>query len=66
MVIALHGWMVRSDTLDGQSVPFYLQPSLGGPTTLRSFTDYRFRDDNMLVANACHHRLSARPPQTGR
>jgi hemolysin activation/secretion protein len=33
-------------------VPFYLQPSLGGPTTLRSFTDYRFRDDNMLVANA--------------
>ena len=52
MVIALHGWMVRSDTRDGQSVPFYLQPSLGGPTTLRSFTDYRFRDDNMLVANA--------------
>ena len=36
----------------GQSVPFYLQPSLGGVNTLRSFTDYRFRDDNMLVANA--------------
>jgi len=52
MVLALHGWMVRSDTRDGQSVPFYLQPSLGGPTTLRSYTDYRFRDDNMLVANA--------------
>ena len=33
-------------------VPFYLQPSLGGLNTLRSFTDYRFHDDNMLVANA--------------
>jgi outer membrane protein assembly factor BamA len=33
-------------------VPFYLQPSLGGLNTLRSYTDYRFHDDHMLVANA--------------
>jgi hypothetical protein len=25
---------------------------MGGVNTLRSFTDYRFRDDNMLVFNA--------------
>jgi outer membrane protein assembly factor BamA len=52
VVLALHGWLVRSETTEGHSVPFYLQPSMGGITTLRSFTDYRFRDDNMLVANA--------------
>lgn len=52
VVLALHGWLVRSDLEPGQSVPFYLQPGLGGSNTLRSFLDYRFRDDNMLVANA--------------
>jgi len=52
MVLALHGWLVRSDTRDGQTVPFYLQPSLGGLNTLRSYTDYRFHDDNMLLAQA--------------
>ena len=52
MVVALHGWLVRSETSEGHSVPFYLQPSMGGITTLRSYTDYRFRDNNMLVANA--------------
>ena len=52
VVLALHGWLVRSDTRDGRTVPFYLQPNIGGVNTLRSFTDYRFRDDNMLVFNA--------------
>lgn len=52
VVLALHGYLVRSDLEPGHSVPFYLQPGLGGSNTLRSFTDYRFRDDNMLVANA--------------
>jgi len=52
VVLAAHGWMVRSDLAPGKSVPFYLQPGLGGANTLRSFMDYRFRDDNMLVANA--------------
>ena len=51
VVVALHGWLVASDTADGRFVPFYLQPSLGGPNTLRSFTNYRFHDRNMLVLN---------------
>lgn len=51
-VLALHGWMVRSDVEDGRTVPFYLQPSLGGVSSLRSFTDYRFHDNNMLLASA--------------
>lgn len=52
VVFALHGWMVRTETEAGRSVPFYLQPSLGGVNTLRSYSDYRFHDNNMLVANA--------------
>ena len=52
IVLGLHGWYVGTDPRDGGTVPFYLQPSLGGLSTLRSFTDYRFHDDHMLVANA--------------
>lgn len=52
IVLAVRGWLVASATAPGQSVPFYLQPSLGGGQSLRSFSDYRFHDRHMLVANA--------------
>jgi len=52
VVIALRGWLVTSQTGDGQFVPFYLEPSLGGQNTLRSFADFRFHDRNMMVVNA--------------
>jgi hypothetical protein len=51
-VLGMHAWMVQSDAEAGQTVPLYLQPSLGGVNSLRSFTDYRFRDNNMLLATA--------------
>lgn len=51
VVLALHGMVVTTPRDDG-SVPFYLLPSLGGANSLRSFTDYRFHDRNMAVANA--------------
>jgi hypothetical protein len=51
VVVALHGWTVASDPLDGNTIPFYLLPSLGGANTLRAYTDYRFHDRNMVVAN---------------
>jgi hypothetical protein len=51
-ILALHGWIVWSDVPTGNQVPFYLLPSLGGNNTLRSYTDYRFHDQNMTVANA--------------
>lgn len=52
VVVALHGWLVGSDTSEGQVVPFYLQPSLGGHNTLRAYPDYRFHDRNLIVINA--------------
>jgi len=51
LTLALRGWLVASDTAEGASVPFYLMPSLGGSNTLRSFSNYRFHDRHMVVAN---------------
>jgi hypothetical protein len=50
-VIGLHGWGVFSQTSGGNSVPFYLMPSLGGGNTLRGYIDYRFHDRDMEVFN---------------
>ena len=51
MVLALHGWVAASQTNPGQIVPFYLEPSIGGQNSLRSFTDYRFHDRNLALLN---------------
>ncbi len=50
--LALHAWEVFSDTSSGNTVPFYLMPSLGGKNTLRGYYDYRFHDRDMQVFNA--------------
>jgi hypothetical protein len=36
----------------GQSVPFYLQPTLGGHRDLRGFRESRFQDNNTLLLGA--------------
>ena len=36
----------------GQRVPFYFLPYVGGADTLRSFREFRFRDENVLFLNA--------------
>jgi outer membrane protein assembly factor BamA len=51
-ILALHGWEVFSNTSNGDVVPFYLLPSLGGQNTLRGYYDYRFHDTHMQVVNA--------------
>jgi outer membrane protein assembly factor BamA len=50
-VIALHAMAAFTDLDDGQTVPFYLLPSLGGHNTLRGYTDYRFHDRHLLAVN---------------
>ena len=51
VVFAIHGWLVASHTADDEWVPFYLEPSLGGHNTLRSYSEFRFHDRNLLVVN---------------
>ncbi len=50
--LALHGWIVGSDTKAGNIVPFYLMPTLGGQNTLLGYIDYRFHDRNLLLLGA--------------
>lgn len=46
-----HGWLVATRADTGQVVPFYLQPTLGGSNSLRSYQSYRFHDRNLLLMN---------------
>jgi Omp85 superfamily domain len=50
-VLAVHGWSVLSATADGNEIPFYSLPSLGGQNTLRGYADYRFHDRHFIVGN---------------
>jgi hypothetical protein len=52
IVLAIHGWIVGSETSAGEVIPFYLMPSLGGSNTLRAYSDYRFHDRNLLLFTA--------------
>jgi hypothetical protein len=50
-VFAVRGHVVTTGADAGQVVPFYFRPTLGGSDSLRSVSDYRFRDSNMLALN---------------
>lgn len=51
-VLALRARTIFSYPGHDQRVPFYLQPSLGGPDDLRGFRPFRFYDNNSLLMNA--------------
>lgn len=53
-VIALRVASTLSFGKDGQSVPFYLQPTLGGNDDLRGFARYRFYDNNLFFISVEH------------
>lgn len=48
-VIALRAFASTSDVSDGNEVPFYLQPYLGGNDTMRGFREYRFRGPHSIL-----------------
>lgn len=50
-VFALQAQLTATAADDGQEVPFFLQPTLGGSHALRSVHEYRFRDRNLLAMN---------------
>ena len=37
---------------DGQTIPFYMLPALGGGSSLRGFPSWRFRDRHSLLLSA--------------
>ena len=50
-VIALRGRVEATSPRDGNRVPFYLQPTLGGSEDLRGFRPFRFYDNNAVILN---------------
>jgi hypothetical protein len=50
-VIALRARVEATEPWAGQQVPFYLQPTLGGPDDLRGFRAFRFYDNNAAILN---------------
>jgi outer membrane protein assembly factor BamA len=51
-VISLHGLAQLARPKSDQDVPFFVMPALGGGSTLRGFTSWRFRDQNSLLLQA--------------
>jgi outer membrane protein assembly factor BamA len=51
-VIALRAKTALARAADGQDVPFYMLPALGGGEDLRGFSEFRFRDRNMALITA--------------
>jgi outer membrane protein assembly factor BamA len=53
-VIAIRAAASMAFKREGLSIPFYLQPTLGGNDDLRGFARYRFYDEQALVVNVEH------------
>jgi outer membrane translocation and assembly module TamA len=53
-VLALRLGSTMTLAADGHTVPFYVQPTLGGNEWLRGFERYRYHDENSLIFTAEH------------
>jgi hypothetical protein len=51
-VISLHGLVQTAFDKDDQQTPFFMLPAVGGGSSLRGYTSWRFRDQNSLLLQA--------------
>jgi hypothetical protein len=51
-VLSFHGRVQTAFDKDGQQIPFFMLPGLGGGSTLRGYSSWRFRDQNSLLLQA--------------
>ena len=59
-VVAVRLALSYANNAPGDRVPFYLLPYVGGGDTIRSFREFRFRDENAGVFNAeLRHKVHA-------
>ncbi|HTI36081.1 MAG TPA: hypothetical protein VL484_00870, partial [Vicinamibacterales bacterium] len=49
---SLHARVETAASTDGQEIPFFMLPALGGGSSLRGFASWRFRDLNSLLLQA--------------
>jgi hypothetical protein len=50
--LSFRGLVRTTFNKDGQEVPFFMLPGIGGGSTLRGFSSFRFRDRNNLLLQA--------------
>jgi len=51
-VISLHGLVQNASSKNGQQIPFFMMPSIGGGSDLRAYASWRLRDLNSLLLQA--------------
>ena len=51
-VLSFHGRVETTSLKDDQQIPFFMLPALGGGSSLRGFSSWRFRDRNSLLLQA--------------
>ena len=51
-VLSFHGRVQTAFEKDGQQTPFFMLPALGGGSSLRGYSSWRFRDQNSLLLQA--------------
>jgi hypothetical protein len=51
-VLSFRGFVSTTGTKDSQEIPFFMLPSVGGGSSLRAFSSWRFRDRNSMVMQA--------------
>jgi hypothetical protein len=51
-VLSFRGRVQTADEKDGQQTPFFMLPALGGGSSLRGYSSWRFRDQNSLLLQA--------------
>ena len=49
-VLSLHGRVETTYVDDDEAIPFFMLPALGGGSSLRGFSSWRFRDRHSLLA----------------
>jgi hypothetical protein len=59
-VFGVRGLMQTTTAEDGQRIPFYLLPSLGGADRLRGYPDFRFQDKHLLLVGAEYRWIPSR------
>lgn len=51
-VLSFRGRVQTAHEKDGQQTPFFMLPSIGGGSSMRGFSSWRFRDQNSLLLQA--------------
>ena len=51
-VLSFHARVQTANEKDSQQIPFFMLPALGGGSSLRGYSSWRFRDQNSLLLQA--------------